>query len=349
MIKLYFCKQEKVYMTTAKKKKIATWIIVPLMLLIFLWDIFTVILGNVWNARIRVTPETFDGQYGSRIHFLNTANSDAILVESDGHFALIDAGEGSSNPRRNNPHPGYEASVIAYIKKVAADGQGGAHLDFILGTHCHYDHIGGFPALLDDKSIRIDRAYFKRYDPAVDRKLDENWGLEGIYQDILTRLQARGIELVQDLPDTPFAFGSFTLQFFNTVTPRALYGKGENAASVGVKVTRGSRSAFLAADITRTTGLTKILEDEIGQVDVLKLGHHGYFGSGSFSWYRKLQPKIGIVTNYLGKIYPNEKWMLIVFARLPLLATPENDGVIVSFADSGELILTNHIYGGVPS
>ncbi len=333
-------------MTAAKKKKIATWIIVPLMLFIFLWDIFTVILGNIYMSRVTVTPETFDGRYVDRIHFLDTANSDAILIESDGHFALIDAGEGSHNPRRKRPHPGYEASVAAYLKAVASDGQGGAHLDFILGTHCHYDHIGGFPALLEDESIRIDRAYFKVYDPAVGKTLDENWGLDGIYEDILAKLHARDIELIQDLPDKPFRFGNFTLRFYNTVTPAALYGKGENAASVGVKVTKGAHSAFLASDITRTTGLTELLADEIGPVDVLKIGHHGYYGSGSFAWFRALRPKVAVVTNYLGKIYPNEKWMLIVYAHLPLLATPENEGVIVSFPDTGDLVLTNHIYEG---
>ena len=53
-----------------------------------------------------------------------------------------------------------------------------------------------------------------------------------------------------------------------------------------------------------------------------------------------------MVTNRLGKIYPNEKWMLIFWARLPIFATVENDGVIVSFDDNGELVLTNHIHGG---
>ena len=38
--------------------------------------------------------------------------------------------------------------------------------------------------------------------------------------------------------------------------------------------------------------------------------------------------------------------MLIFWARLPILATVENDGVIVSFDDDGTLTLTNHIHGG---
>lgn len=333
-------------MTSAKKKKIATWIIVPLMLLIFLWDIASVVLGNVYTSRVTVTPELFDGTQSDRIHFLNTANSDAILLESDGHFALVDSGEGSFNPRRKGKYQGFETVVIDYLKKVARAADGKVHLDFILGTHNHYDHVGCFHTILQDEDILVDTAYFKPYEPAVDKSLDRRWGLDKIYAQILDDLRARNISLVQDLPTQPFAFGSFTVQFFNTVTPRELYGRGENAASVGVKVTKGKRSAFLAADITRSTGLTDILEDQIGHVDVLKIGHHGYYGSGSFSWYRKLSPQIAVVTNRLGKIYPNEKWMLIFWAKLPLLATAENDGVIVSFTDADELVLTNHIHGG---
>lgn len=333
-------------MTSAKKKKIATWIIVPLMFFIFLWDVASVVLGNVYTSRVPIAPETFDGTQTDRIHFLNTANSDAILIESDGHFALIDSGEGSYNPRRKGNYTGFEQTVIDYIKKVAARPDGKAHLDFILGTHDHYDHIGCFHAILQDTDILVDKAYFKPNDPAVGKKLDENWEIAEVYAQIMDDLQRRNIPCEHNPPAEPFAFGNFTVQFFNTVTPPELYGRGENAASIGVKVTKGARSAFLAADITRTTGLTKLLEDKIGQVDVLKIGHHGYYGSGSLSWYRKLDPSIAVVTNRLGKIYPNEKWMLIFWARLPILATAENNGLIVSFGDDGALTVTNHIHGG---
>lgn len=334
-------------MTTAKKKKIATWIIVPLMAAIFVFDIVSVVLGNVYTSRVSVVPEAFDGTYADRIHFLNTANSDAILLESDGHFALIDSGEGSENPRRKGNYHGFEKTVIDYIKKVTAGADGKAHLDFILGTHCHYDHIGCFHAILQDADILVDKAYFKPYDPAVGKEYEgKGWDIGDIYAQILEDLSVRNIPLCQTLPDKPFAFGNFTLQFYNTVTPQALYGEGENAASVGVKVTKGEHAAFLASDITRTTGLSQLLADKIGKVDVLKIGHHGYYGSGSFAWLRNLDPDIAVVTNKLGKIYPNEKWMLILYAKLPIFGTAENDGVIVSFPDAGAPVVTNHIHGG---
>ena len=89
-------------MNKKKIKKIATWIIVPLMAAIFALDILTVALSNTYCRRYSVEQESFGGENGDdRIHFLNTANSDAILIESNGKFALIDSGEGNSNPRRS--------------------------------------------------------------------------------------------------------------------------------------------------------------------------------------------------------------------------------------------------------
>lgn len=67
---------------------------------------------------VGAAKETFTYEYGDdRIHFLNTANSDAILIESNGRFALIDAGEGNNNPRRKTAYKGYEDEVRAYIKR----------------------------------------------------------------------------------------------------------------------------------------------------------------------------------------------------------------------------------------
>ena len=88
---------------------------VTLMALIFLLDILTVALYNHYEKRYAVTPEptvTVKTAGADRIHFLNTGNSDAILLESDGHFALIDAGDSSDNYRRKHGAVGYEQIEI---------------------------------------------------------------------------------------------------------------------------------------------------------------------------------------------------------------------------------------------
>ncbi len=333
-------------MNKKRVKKIATWIIVPLMAAIFLLDIATVLIGNAYCKRYSVAQETFAYENGDdRIHFLNTANSDAILIESNGKFALIDAGEGNNNPRRKTEYKGYETEVVEYIKKVCKDKNGEIYLDFILGTHCHYDHIGSYHTLITDLEIGIGKAYFKEFNPLIAKDYEiERWKIDEIYNQIISDLNSRNIEVVSNLSSEPFQFGDFTLQFFNTVTPDELEGEGENASSIGVKITKGEKTAFLAADITKSTGLEDIIGEQVGDIDLLKIGHHGYFGSSSQSFLSKLLPEIAIVTNQLGKVYPNVKWNLTMSAKVPFYATYDNNGIIAAFTDSGDIVLTNNIH-----
>lgn len=329
-----------------KAKKIATWIIVPLMAAIFILDIATVVIGNNYCRRFSVEQESFDNKNGNdKIHFLNTANSDAVLIESNGKFALIDAGEGNNNPRRKSPYKGYEKEVADYIKKTASDENGIVTLSFILGTHYHYDHIGAFNAVILDPSIKIEKAYFKKFNPSIAKDYEiERWEIDKTYNSIISNLESLNVQIISELPEEEFKFEDFIIKFYNTETSDDFAGKGENASSVGVKVTKGNKSAFLASDITESTGLETIIAPQVGDIDLLKIGHHGYYGSSSVEFLDELKPEIAIVTNQLGKVYPNVKWNLTMSAKVPFYATLDNNGIIASFDDNGEIILTNNIH-----
>lgn len=326
-------------------KKIATWIIVPLMLAVFLLDILTVVLGNHYARRYTITKENFTNEAGDdRIHFLDTGNSDAILLESNGEFALIDAGEGSNNPRKTVAYKGYEQDVISYLKSIATGSDGEVNLKFILGTHTHYDHIGAFGAVISDNNIEIEKAYFKEFDEDIAKDYEiERWKINEIHKSTLAALSEKGVPVEHNIPEK-MKFGDFDLELFNTVTPSELNGEGENASSIGIKVIKGEKTAFLASDITKSCGLEQILGNKIGNVDLLKAGHHGYFGSSSPSFLRKLRPEIIIVTNYLGKVYPNVKWNFTMVARAPFYSTCHHNGIIATFTDDNEIVLTDNIH-----
>ena len=324
---------------------IATWVVTSVMLSVFILDIIVVALGNKYVNEIPIAYETFDYKGGDdRIHFLNTANSDCIILESNGKFALIDSGEGNENPRRKTEYKGYRDEVISYIKKVASDETGFVNFEFVLGTHIHYDHAGNFEAIFKDEKISAEKAYFKRFNDKVATELDANdWGNKATYEKILKALEAKNIPIISNLPDEDFEFGDFTLRFINTVTPEELYEKGENASSVGVIVTKGEKTAFLGADFTNDSGLEKIYAYDIGDVDLLKIGHHGYYGSSSKGFLKVLKPEITIATNYIGKIYPNVKWNLTMVAKAPTFSTAHRNGIIATFTDKNEIVLTQDI------
>jgi len=324
---------------------IATWVVTSVMLSVFILDIVVVALGNKYVNEFTVENEPFDYESGDdRIHFLNTANSDCIIIESNGKFALVDSGEGNENPRRKTEYKGYRDEVISYIKKVASDKNGNVIFEFVLGTHIHYDHAGNFEAIFKDEKISAEKAYFKEFNEKVATELEaEDWGNKVTYKKILSVLKERNIPVISNLPDTEFQFGDFTLRFINTVTPEELYKKGENTSSVGVIVRKGEKTAFLAADFTNDSGLEKIYADDIGDVDLLKIGHHGYYGSSSKDFLEVLKPEITIVTNHLGKIYPNVKWNLTMVAKAPTFSTAHRNGIIATFTDNNKIVLTQNI------
>lgn len=324
---------------------IATWVVTSVMLSVFILDIAVVAIGNSYVNSIYIEKETFDNKNGDdKIHFLNTANSDCIMLESNGKFALIDSGEGNNNPRRKTEYRGYEKEVIDYIKKTASDKNGNVNFEFALGTHIHYDHIGNFEAIFSDRSITAEKVFLKEFDVDVATELEsEDWGNKQTYEKILSVLEKRNIPVISDLPEDEFTFGDFTLRFVNTVNPEEIKGNGENASSVGVIVKKGNKTAFLGADFTSDSGLEKIYCNDIGDVDLLKIGHHGYFGSSSASFLRVVKPEIAICTNKIGKIYPNVKWNLTMIAKAPIFSTEHRNGIITYFTDNNEIILTSDI------
>ncbi len=101
---------------------------------------------------VPTTAHAENGQAESssvRIHVLPFDHMDAIIIECNGHFGVVDSAEDSAAPDGSDfRYPvrpgttygqGKEDEVIAYMRKIGVTQD---NLDFYIGTHPHSDHIG---------------------------------------------------------------------------------------------------------------------------------------------------------------------------------------------------------------
>ena len=271
------------------------------------------------------------------IHFLNTGSSDCIIIESNGHFAMVDAGEDSDYPA-NKPHlnyPGYEEEVCNYLLKNCASSDGTVTLDFVVGTHAHSDHIGGFDTVINHPKINVKTAYLKPYnekDIFIYERL--SWDNTEVYEQMKNALIENNVEIVEDFDELKTTLGDFKLTFYNGKYKKRLVKYGENVNSVVTLLECNGFRSLLAGDLNNKDFDEHRLARKIGNVDILKVGHHGYPFSSSRKWLKTLSPKYSVVCNFEKKIYPHIKHRLVDEIGTKLFCTADLNGVKFDF-DNG--------------
>lgn len=295
--------------------------------------------------RYKIEKEKFTDENADRIHFLNTGWSDAILIESNGKFALVDCGEDSDNPR-NLPaleFEGQEEKILAYLKKHAVNSEGKVELEFIVGTHAHSDHLGGFDTLINDYDVIVKKAFLKPYDASriSDYEIRE-WDNQEVYDQTINALNAKGIEIVSEIPDEFFDFGNFRCKFYNTAIYKGDKKRGENENSLALYLTCKGKTVLLAGDVSNIDGAEMDIANQTGKIDLLKIGHHGNPKSTTTEFVRKTMPDIGILTSNMNALHSHAKRDITNISKTSVYGTMNENGIIATFTDNG-IVLTNRI------
>ena len=71
------------------------------------------------------------------VHFIDVGQADAALVVCDGHYMLIDGGNAEDSDL-----------VYSYLER-----HGAKHLDYMVASHAHEDHIGGLSGALNYATV----------------------------------------------------------------------------------------------------------------------------------------------------------------------------------------------------
>ncbi|MGA1838346.1 ComEC/Rec2 family competence protein [Herbiconiux sp. 11R-BC] len=181
---------------------------------------------------------------------------DAVLVHSRGEVALVDVGP--------QPEP-----LSACLTRLRIE-----RIDLLVLTHYDRDHVGGLDAVLG----RVDRALVGPPDGAADRRLVE-------------RLRSAGALVADGRRGLSGTLGDYRWDVLWPRTGATLTG---NPASVTVLFSGAMRLLFLG-DLGEQAQDAVLAANTIGQVDVVKVAHHGS-ADQSERLYQRIRAVIGLIS-----------------------------------------------------
>ena len=263
---------------------------------------------------------------GTKIHFISLhSTTDAILLESNGHYGLVDSGEDWDYPDGTDyvlrsgvtQGIGYEEQVIYYLEQLGVE-----KLDFYIATHSHSDHIGTGDEIL--RRFPTDRLYIQEYkdeylyaghtdpnDPYYTGEGDQKlWDNQYVFDTLIQAAQETGTQIIMnlDLEENAgyrsFTMGDMTIDIMNYERDRDENGNiipvyEENCNALVVLVSAYGRTALLSSDMDPWTGGKDGLSDTVKIVNQLseKLGAAGDSGTERRAAADQI-PKSYAVQNY---------------------------------------------------
>ena len=246
------------------------------------------------------------------IFVLSSGSSDAILIQSGGWYGIIDGGEDSDLPDGSDPRYPVRSGTAAatntstewLLKYLDDQGVNETNVAFYLGTHAHSDHIANADDIIYKYRPKV--ILSPEYSDAW--ITDENglWDNQYVYDQMVTAanwaVDSYGATFIQrtDGYNTHITLGDADLQIIPFDADEYYKTQGTTDANLmgwGMKVTANGHTAFLAADLMSTesdwetpNGFEDRIAQEVGDVDMLKAGHHGAESSNSIPFMQKLHP-----------------------------------------------------------
>ena len=258
----------------------------------------------------------------SKIHFIKTGDSDAILIESDGHYGLVDAARATD-------------SVYKYLNSIGVN-----YLDFVIATHLHDDHIGGMKDIAS-KFVNSKTKFY--YRDITSGYFDGENGNYALLQTVINKMQNNGASMNEVTNKTPkFTMGDFTIELMNTEVASSdekrdgkIAGANKDAIVTYIDY-KGKYGTLLASDMESQDEYRMVSKLSKKNVDVLKVGHHSWQSSTTMKFTKAIKPKIAIVTSkyLLDDISTPVYYMQQVYGTKFYLTEHSNDAIIVSYGDS---------------
>lgn len=222
---------------------------------LFTWSDEVTVVTNVSEPEVSTA--------GLQVHFIDVGQADAILLICEDETMLIDGGNRADSDL-----------IYSYLSQQKV-----THLDYIIGTHGHEDHIGGLSGALSLCTVNTAYCSVMEYESKA-------------FQNYEKKLGERGVDITVPSPGDSFYLGSAECTILGPIT----YSEDPNNMSIVLKVQYGETNFLFTGDAEYDEE-TEILDSNYDiSCDVLKVGHHGSSTSTSYRWLREASPKYAVIS-----------------------------------------------------
>lgn len=197
------------------------------------------------------------------VHFIDVGQGDATLIVAPGGAVLIDGGDNHMGSR-----------VVDYLLS-----QNIRHLDYVIATHPHADHIGGLIDVINHLPINT-------------VIIPEVVHTTRTFERFIDALENNEVNVAAPVAGGGFRLGDVR---FTVLAPNSSGHRNLNHYSIVLLMEYGSVSFLFTGDAEELTE-REIIQNHNIRADVLQVGHHGSFTSTTAEFLDEIRPKIGVIS-----------------------------------------------------